>query len=222
MADREYLKKYLKADGRGPGDPASAGLAAGRSIKSIDQESRGASMQRNGAASEHHAPLGLNHARHSVLPEPQEWTLQSDNPVSSHQSARAPGSDTVYRDATGRRIDLTQKHRELGGRQTGKIDRDRYVGDIGVVRRAALTEDPVIGADVTRSPHVHSNARDKVIEPTCQRFRTARGSNRFNIAPGLSWDGVDRSNGYERRRLGFIAGTADSRCQNEAQTREDL
>ena len=46
-------------------------------------------------------------------------------------------------------------------------------------------------------------------------------SNRFDIKPGLRWDGVDRSNGYEKRIMS-IENEKNARIENQYRTEFDL
>ncbi|KAI6653584.1 BUD13-like [Oopsacas minuta] len=142
-------------------------------------------------------------------------------------------NQTVYRDKHGHKIDL-QKELELkAGLDKAKLERDaefklmksgivqaklkqekvedfkkeskkglnRYKGDESMnelLKAKQLIDDPLLKM---KRKKVKKNRPKKRCKPTYQEHFP---SNRFNIRPGYRWDGVDRSNGYEKERFRII------------------
>eukprot|EP00794_Sanderia_malayensis_P000328 gene328-960_t len=149
-------------------------------------------------------------------------------------SLSGKGTDTVYRDKSGKRIDPKLeriKKRELeeekakedekflkwgkGIKQTDeyakKLDEDiyemskplaRYKDDTdldAMLRTQDRAGDPML--EFMRKSS--AKAKDKKEKP---RYKGPNPPpNRFSIWPGYRWDGVDRSNGFEKKRFGAIA-----------------
>lgn len=139
--------------------------------------------------------------------------------------------ETVYRDATGRRLDIIeeqkrilqaeqeeadkkekfkkevrtgwaqkeQKQRERDNLNAAKAARlNRYADDeeLNTIQRSeARFNDP--GALFLKN-----SGHSKSIRELSSRLPVYNGNfeqNRFNISPGAKWDGVDRSNGFEKK-----------------------
>lgn len=144
------------------------------------------------------------------------------------------GGETVYRDASGRKIDLEaereqekaeqrkrlakEAERQSWGRGQVQLDQARRqrqeleeIKDEGVARYAT---------DEKMNAHLRSLIRE---DDPALAFLTSRSTaaeregprlprysgptpppNRFGIQPGYRWDGVDRSNGFERQYFARI------------------
>ena len=136
--------------------------------------------------------------------------------------------ETVYRDATGRRIDISMRRAEAKKELEEKARKEReekemQKGDVQrlekVRRREELDEARFIPL-ARKIDDVDMNEELKEVErwndPAAQFLSTKRdgksktgkplyvGSaapNRYGIRPGHKWDGVDRSNGWEVERF---------------------
>jgi pre-mRNA-splicing factor CWC26 len=137
----------------------------------------------------------------------------------------AAPSDTVYRDATGRIIDVRTKRSETKREEMEKSLRETRIKEMnqGVVQREQarlakerldqmrgsslhVTEDDDILNEDLRSIERFNDPVAKFLKKSTSRslpprrvYQGTYGSNRFNISPGPQWDGVDRSNGFEDR-----------------------
>jgi pre-mRNA-splicing factor CWC26 len=78
----------------------------------------------------------------------------------------------------------------------------RYIDDKDLndeLRDKQVWGDPMIRL----SSSVKSNARNK--RSARPMYKGVPFSNRFGILPGYRWDGIDRSNGWEKKRIGLIS-----------------
>ncbi|KAF4551040.1 Pre-mRNA-splicing factor cwc26-like protein [Elsinoe fawcettii] len=149
--------------------------------------------------------------------------------------------ETVYRDASGRRIDVAMKRAEMRRKaeeeERKKVqEKEGAVGDVqrrereerkreledaklmGVARYADDEElnremkeqdrwnDPMAQMVGTTTKSGKKKGRKKVYEGASE-------PNRYGIKPGYRWDGVDRSNGFERKWFA---------ARNKQQSRKDL
>ncbi|ORY80041.1 Pre-mRNA-splicing factor of RES complex-domain-containing protein [Protomyces lactucae-debilis] len=131
-------------------------------------------------------------------------------------------AETVYRDATGRRIDLSlakrekaqearqeairqQKEKELMGGTVQQDERQARQRALEQVKTEAFSrrigdlpkEDKVRWED----PAAGFLTSNKGSSTSTPKYKGAYAPNRFGISPGYRWDGVDRGNGFEARRF---------------------
>ncbi|WVF72096.1 hypothetical protein IAT40_006908 [Kwoniella sp. CBS 6097] len=134
------------------------------------------------------------------------------------------GGETVHRDATGRVIDvakLKEEERQLE-EEAKRKELEKKEWTKGVVQRQqreerAREEREMAQADVGRTrddvrmnremreverwndPAAEFLTRKKKRGPRRPRYEGGYAPNRFGIPPGFRWDGVDRSNGFEKK-----------------------
>lgn len=133
-------------------------------------------------------------------------------------------TETVYRDATGRRVDLQrqleaskieeqkkleherlQKEINLGlVQQRAQQDRQKQLEEIkdqsyAVHRDDAERNRELKEREVFNDPMAAFSSSKKSKKSKSSVYQGSYAPNRFNIPPGHRWDGVDRSNGFEQK-----------------------
>lgn len=141
---------------------------------------------------------------------------------------KGTGEETVYRDATGRRIDLTMRRqearKELDAIAKKELEeKEAQKGDVQRLekekRREQLDEArfmPVARTIDDEDMNAELKERDRWNDPAAQFlsskkerksasgkpvYKGASAPNRYGIRPGHKWDGVDRGNGWEGERF---------------------
>lgn len=150
--------------------------------------------------------------------------LRENTPDSMGKSA-----ETIHRDKSGRRIDIDSKiHQDRQRREHEKKEAERKIKEMnmGLIQKLDLEEqrqfahenknegitryadDERLNAQLKQRQHEDDPLQGFKTPSTSNRYvsRTGRKlytkgfpENRFNIAPGYRWDGVDRSNGFEKK-----------------------
>ena len=161
--------------------------------------------------------------------EAEAWARESGG------KGKKGGEETVYRDATGRRIDISMRRQEARKEMDEKLKKEReekelQKGEVQLAEKARRREEldearfmPVARKvddeemnkelrEVERwnDPAMQflsgKEARSKSGKPI---YQGASAPNRYGIRPGHRWDGVDRGNGWESER--FKAGNRMAR-----------
>lgn len=197
---------------------------------------------------------GLQMADETARLEAAAQARRAAERKSSNRMRRAEAEETVYRDATGRRIDVSMKRAEARAAEEEKLRQERRekeeaMGDVqrwekeerkqaveearflGVARYAddeGLNEemkgvgrwgDPMLGYVTEKKSEATSvggrrGEKASTIARVSRRkeYQGAAAPNRYGIRPGWRWDGVDRSNGFEKEW--FQARGRKSRNEN--------
>jgi len=161
--------------------------------------------------------VGRNFAR-----EKEKERIQS---LHEDPAANGRGAETIYRDATGRRVDVAlqraearkkmeaqeakkRKEKELGMgkvQQQQKDQRRKLLEEIKTVPFARTADDIAMNKELKAKERWNDPAAaflskhaDATVN-TAPTFKGAAMPNRFGILPGYRWDGVDRSNGFEKQ-----------------------
>lgn len=167
----------------------------------------------------------------------------------SRDAIQGKQHETVYRDATGRRIDITlakqekarelkrqderaKKERELNRGLVQQEETRRRQAELESVRKEGFSR--YAGHDVAER-ELKSQQRwndpaagflTKQSEGPLQQnrpvYKGGFAPNRFGIRPGHRWDGVDRGNGYEGMRFKEIANQQQRRNEYEDWAKEDM
>lgn len=153
--------------------------------------------------------------------EAAQWAREGKN--------KSKGAEeTVYRDATGRRIDISMRRSEAKKEMDEKARREQEAleaqkGDVQLLAKAKRREDLDEARFMTVArgvDDVEMNNELKEVErwndPAMQflskekkgksrtgkpLYKGAAAPNRYGIRPGHRWDGVDRGNGWEAERF---------------------
>lgn len=186
---------------------------------------------------------GLQTAEESAQLEAAAQVRKAAEKKPSRSMRKAEAEQTVYRDATGRRIDISMKRAEARAAEQEKLRQERRekeeaMGEVqrrekeenrqaveeakflGVARYAddeGLNEemkevgrwgDPMLGYvseknntnEGRREDNGAMEVRSKVAMGArrMKEYQGAAAPNRYGIRPGWRWDGVDRSNGFEK------------------------
>ncbi|RKP05544.1 Pre-mRNA-splicing factor of RES complex-domain-containing protein [Thamnocephalis sphaerospora] len=163
---------------------------------------------------------------------------------------KASGRDaeTVYRNEKGRRVDLAAERAEKAAKrreEEERLAREMEWGK-GRVQRRGAEERQRLQAEIASQPFARyaddktmneeMKNRDRWDDPaaTFLTKKTSRGPkmprysgpepppNRFNIRPGYRWDGVDRSNGFERDYFAHKASKVTTAAEAYKWSVEDM
>jgi pre-mRNA-splicing factor CWC26 len=158
-----------------------------------------------------------------------EW--EAEQAAHGHKKGKGKGKEqeeTVYRDATGRRIDISMRRAEarreadaLAAKE--KAEKEAQLGDVQLALKAQRKEEleearfmPLARTIDDEDLNRELKSQQRWNDPAAQFMKSkeegrsvsgkpvykgAAPPNRYGIRPGYRWDGVDRGNGWEAERF---------------------
>ncbi|KAF9436030.1 hypothetical protein BGZ76_004988 [Entomortierella beljakovae] len=170
--------------------------------------------------------LGLQSAKQVRQENERKKQEQLDKARSLDPAASGRDAETVYRDSQGRKIDLVQEKIEKAEAKRREVEKQERLMEWGkgMVQReeeadkkkreqeeklkpmARFKDDEELNEELKErdrwnDPAAMFLSSTKKTKKSARRYPLYQGNippNRFNIRPGYRWDGVDRSNGFEK------------------------
>ncbi|KAJ9071150.1 Pre-mRNA-splicing factor cwc26 [Entomophthora muscae] len=157
-------------------------------------------------------------------------------------------AETVYRDAKGRRLNMEDERAKVEAQEREKAELEKAIlernkGNVqkeqAQLRREALAkastqtlaryaDDAEMNAELKERPRWDDPSAAFLSASTKKKTRypkylgPAPPPNRFNIQPGYRWDGVDRSNGYEKEIFLRMNSRKAQAAEQHAWSTEDM
>lgn len=170
------------------------------------------------------------HAGLQTAAQVEEQTKAKEARDKELSSRSVKNSMTVYRDERGRKIENYQEHldqereaEDLRERLKNKKMQEINMGEIQLyMKEHSLSEVPVVERHDTLASEdpegLFKGKGDSVVVPRSflgrRLYDKLCPENRFDISPGYRWDGVDRSNGFEKKWFAKQDELNEKRVQN--------
>lgn len=170
------------------------------------------------------------HAGLQTAAQVEEQTKAKEARDKELSSRSVKNSKTVYRDERGRKIENYQEHldqereaEDLRERLKNKKMQEINMGEIQLyMKEHSLSEVPVVERHDTLASEdpegLFKGKGDSVVVPRSflgrRLYDKLCPENRFDISPGYRWDGVDRSNGFEKKWFAKQDELNEKRVQN--------
>lgn len=162
--------------------------------------------------------------------------------MNQQENDKQSSSEVVYRDIkTGRKIDPQEeiskrkqsescKKPEWSSGLKQKYDREKLIQELQKIKNepfARHADDASLNIELESEIRWDDPMRDQlVLSTTKESLKNSsirRGPpNRYDIPPGLQWDGVDRSNGFEQRLLAQRASNIAAKHEAYKWRSEDM
>mgnify|MGYP001024566052 CR=1 FL=1 len=132
-------------------------------------------------------------------------TVVRKEPLTIVPEAEKQQPETIYRDSSGRVIDITERKQQFDEKKQADKDKKTFVevrlDEVEQQKQANATfkprestfEDPLALFD---EPSTETNVESKYVYT-----KGTNPENRYHIKAGYFWDGIDRSNGFEILKL---------------------
>lgn len=156
----------------------------------------------------------------------------AEEAASGRKKGKKGEEETVYRDATGRRIDISMRRAEArkeadAAAAKERAEKEAQLGDVQIAAKAARREAleearfmPMARTVDDEDMNRELKEKDRWNDPAAMFltekankgksvsgkpiYQGAAAPNRYGIRPGHRWDGVDRGNGWEGERFKAI------------------
>uniref|UniRef100_A0A8C3LV24 BUD13 homolog n=1 Tax=Chrysolophus pictus TaxID=9089 RepID=A0A8C3LV24_CHRPC len=172
----------------------------------------------------------------------EQQELRKQERSSKHLEEESRHTETVFRDKSGRKRDLEQERLEQKQKDEAKSERDEQYARWGKGlaqgrQQQQNVEDAIKEMQKPLARYIDDEDLDRMLreqeregDPMAEFIKKRKAKenkekkekprysgpapplNRFNIWPGHRWDGVDRSNGFEKQ---FFARMADKKAVQE-------
>ncbi|OXB40950.1 uncharacterized protein HLK63_L09361 [Nakaseomyces glabratus] len=163
------------------------------------------------------APLSDN------LTNKQKNGINIEPPSKTVLEPKTHNIETVFRNAQGHKIDVEAKTLDSdSGKRNSQEERIRIL-NMGEIQLAGLDGVSTISSKYTAEIRDNDPATEfdhnkgvnhQKISPLGRKLYAGTATeNRFGILPGNKWDGVDRSNGYEKKWFKRQGELAESKIQ---------
>ncbi|XP_042687916.1 BUD13 homolog isoform X4 [Centrocercus urophasianus] len=171
----------------------------------------------------------------------EQQELRKQERSSKHLEEESRHTETIFRDKSGRKRDLEQERLEQKQKDAAKSERDEQYARWGKGlaqgrQQQQNVEDAIKEMQKPLARYIDDEDLDRMLreqeregDPMAEFIKKRKAKenkekekpkysgpapplNRFNIWPGHRWDGVDRSNGFEKQ---FFARMADKKAVQE-------